>query len=361
VCGGWKTDGGNAKSCLNDGICGVRNDDIGERLSEQELCPDDLLSEQEKAYARDIARLHARRAEFVAVRCPACDGSEFSEAFTKFDFVFKSCSSCSTIYMSPRPSEEVMADYYANSENYTYWAEHIFPASEAARRDKIQKPWFERIVAYCQAHNVPMGTLVEVGPGFGTFCQVANESGHFKRVLAIEPTPELAAACRARGVDVIERRIEDAADGLANADVLVAFEVIEHLFAPERFIRDANLLLRPGGLLILSCPNGAGFDIATLGPDALAVDSEHVNLFNPRSLSMLVRDAGFEILDVTTPGRLDAEFVRDAALAGKIDLSNQPFLRSVLLDSWERLGWPFQQFLAANGMSSHMWLAARKR
>jgi len=39
--------------------------------------------------------------------------------------------------MSPRPSPEVMAAYYGDSENYRFWAEHIFPASEAARRDKI--------------------------------------------------------------------------------------------------------------------------------------------------------------------------------------------------------------------------------
>ena len=34
--------------------------------------------------------------------------------------------------------------------------------------------------------------------------------------------------------------------------------------------------------------------------------------------------------------------------------------REVLLDEWDTLGWPFQQFLAANGLSSHMWLAARR-
>jgi SAM-dependent methyltransferase len=136
--------------------------------------------------------------------------------------------------------------------------------------------------------------------------------------------------------------------------------VIEHLFDPARFVADCARAVAPGGLLVLSCPNGLGFDIATLRDKALAVDVEHVNLFNPASLSDLVRRSGFEILEVTTPGRLDAEFVRTAALKEEIDLSHQPFLRRVLVDEWERLGWPFQQFLAANGLSSHMWLAARR-
>ena len=110
--------------------------------------------------------------------------------------------------------------------------------------------------------------------------------------------------------------------------------------------------------MVLSCPNGEGFDIRTLGPYSLAVDAEHVNLFNPQSLGALVQSAGFEILITHTPGRLDAEFVRAAALKGDVKLD--PFLQQVLVDDWATLGWPFQCFLAQHGLSSHMWLAARR-
>ncbi len=253
-----------------------------------------------------------------------------------------------------------MADYYANSENYAYWAEHIFPASEGTRREKIHKPWLARVLDLVSRYGVGTGRLIEVGPGFGTFCSVAMQSGAFREVVAVEPTPELAKACRDRNVTVIESRIEDVAQDLEPADVVVAFEVIEHLFDPGRFIAQAGRLVRPGGLLILSCPNGEGFDIAELGPESLAVDAEHVNLFNPRSLAALIEKVGFEILESTTPGRLDAELVRDAVLAGRHTLTS-PYLRRVLLEEWDRLGWPFQQFLAENGLSSHMWLVSRRR
>ena len=114
-------------------------------------------------------------------------------------------------------------------------------------------------------------------------------------------------------------------------------------------------------MLVLSCPNGQGFDISVLKEISKAVDAEHVNLFNPYSLGLLVESCGFEVLDVSTPGRLDTEFVHNAILDGKFDVSDNPFLKRVLVDEWDRLGWPFQEFLAANGLSSHLWLAARKK
>lgn len=329
-------------------------------LSEHELCPDSLLEEQEAAFARDITKLQARQAEFLDVPCPACGTNRSEYIFKKFSFTFKRCSDCGTLYMSPRPTEKIMADYYASSENYAYWAKHIFPASETIRREKIHKPWLLRVIDLAKRHGVTTGRLIEVGPGFGTFCNVAIESGVFREVVAIEPTPELAQACRDRNVPVIESRIEDISHEFESADIVVAFEVIEHLFEPMHFIDQAARLVKPGGLLILSCPNGEGFDIAELGSKSLAVDAEHVNLFNPRSLSAMVEKVGFETIELTTPGRLDAELVRDTVLAGKHNLRS-PFLHRILIEEWDLMGLPFQQFLADNGLSSHMWLACRRR
>ncbi|WP_008313726.1 class I SAM-dependent methyltransferase [Leptolyngbya sp. PCC 6406] len=336
---------------------------LGEQLSEKELCPDDLLAGQEAAFARDIERIQKRVAEFVEVTCPACGSRVYQAAFEKFGFSFRACSDCATLYMSPRPSPAVMADYYSNSENYAYWAQYIFPASEASRREKIHKPWLERVLGFCDRYSIQRGTLLEIGPGFGTFAAVATESKTFSRVVAVEANPDMAAACRTRGVEVIEKRVEDINErkDLETVDVIVSFEVIEHLFEPQKFIAQCANLLPSGGLIVLSCPNGLGFDIAMLGAKALAVDAEHVNLFNPQSLSQLLEKSGFEVLEATTPGRLDAEFVREAALKGDIDLSGDPFLQRVLIEDWDSLGWPFQQFLATHNLSSHLWIAARRR
>ncbi len=331
------------------------------RLRESEIRPDHLRAGQAAALRRDVERLQAARDAFVASPCPACEQDRARPRFHKQGFDWTECGSCGTIYMNPRPTETILADYYAGSELYSYWATHVFPASDAVRREKIHGPRLDRIVAECDRLNIARGTLLEVGAGYGSFCSLAAQRDSFGRIIAIEPTVDRdGCGCDPR-VEWIARRIEEVSDGeLPPVDVACSFETIEHLLKPRAFVEDCRRRLRSGGLLVLTCPNVRGFEVEVLGAAAPAVQPEHINLFHPDSLRDLVERCGLDVIELTTPGRLDAELVRKAALAGDFDLSGQSFLRRVLLDEWESLGGPFQEFLAEQGLSSHMWLTARK-
>jgi 2-polyprenyl-3-methyl-5-hydroxy-6-metoxy-1,4-benzoquinol methylase len=330
-------------------------------LVEDDIRPRRLRDAQRIAMTNDIARLQARRAEFVSVRCPACDGDDSMPAFGKYGFSYVRCRACRTIFMTPRPTPAIMKRYYEESENYRCWAEQIFPSSEMARRDRIHAPRLQRLIGACRTHGHAGGTLVEIGPGFGTFLGLAARCGFFHRVVGIEPNPDMASACGARGLEILQMQIESVTPSHIVANTVAAFEVIEHLFNPRTFLELCRTLLAPGGMLAISCPNGEGFDVALLGAQSPAIDPEHVNLFNPRSLERLVLSCGFDILEIATPGRLDAEIVREAALNGRIDLKSNALLQHLLIDAWDAMGASFQQFLAEHRLSSHMTLLAKKR
>jgi SAM-dependent methyltransferase len=196
-----------------------------------------------------------------------------------------------------------------------------------------------------------------VGAGYGTFCEEVVRAGGFARVIALEPEPHLAQTCRDKGLEVIEAPVERAQiEG--GVDVVTNFEVIEHLFSPRAFLERCATLLKPGGQLIVTCPNVRGFDVETLGERSATVDAEHLNYLHPRSLGALLERCGFTVEESLTPGRLDAELVRKQALSG--DPALDPFLQRVLIDDWDRLGGPFQDFLADQGLSSNMWIMARR-
>jgi SAM-dependent methyltransferase len=298
--------------------------------------------------------------EFVAVNCPACGSPESHKVYEKYEIQFVVCEQCETVYANPRPRPEHLEEYYTHSENYAYWNQYIFPASEVVRREKIFKPRVQKVIEICQKLNVQTNTLLEVGAGFGIFCEEMQSMEVFDRIIAVEPTPDLAETCRVRGIEVIEKPIEKIDFGKEIIDVIVNFEVIEHLFSPGEFLVKCYELLTEGGILIVTCPNSKGFDIVTLGQKSSAVDNEHINLFNINSLTMLLESCGFEVIDKQTPGELDAELVRKQIIAGELDVSNQPFLQQLLIDEWEEQGEVFQKFLSENLLSSNMLLVAQK-
>lgn len=330
-------------------------------LKEEDIRPQDLMEGQRVAATTDLGRMLTRRGEFVHVDCPACGSATRTPKFTKNGIDYVDCDACRTFYVSPRPSPGVLDWFYSGSPNYAYWNSHIFPASEHARRQHIFRPRVDRLLGICQKYGVATEALLEVGAGFGTFCSELMERRVFAKVVGVEPTPGLAATCRQRGIEVLETPVEHLAiEESGQFDVIASFEVIEHLFSPMEFVGHMRRLLRPGGLMMLTCPNGLGFDIETLGTLSSSVDHEHLNYFNPMSLSDMLTRAGMEVLESFTPGRLDAELVRNQALSGSFNLVDQPFLRKVLVEEWEQHGAAFQEFLVARGLSSNLWVVARK-
>jgi 2-polyprenyl-3-methyl-5-hydroxy-6-metoxy-1,4-benzoquinol methylase len=325
-----------------------------------DLRPAALAEGKAREVARDMEWLAARRAEFVAVPCPACGGAG-RPAFVKFDFNFQECPACRTVFMSPRATPEIMGEFYRRSTNYEFWDKHVFPASRDVRKRKVFKPRADRILALCAEHGVNTASAMDVGAAVGLFCETLRDAGRFSRIIALEPNFAQAETCRRLGLETLETdffRLE----GLEQAlDLVTAFEVIEHLFSAVDFLKRCHALLAPRGMIALTCPNQLGFDIQTLGQESHSFDVEHVNMFNPAALTTLVERAGFRVLECTTPGEMDASIVRDAVLAGQASLRDQPFLQEVLVNQWARLGGPFQNFLKANGLSSHTWLAALKR
>ncbi|HEX5622280.1 MAG TPA: hypothetical protein VFX51_27895, partial [Solirubrobacteraceae bacterium] len=157
--------------------------DAARSLREEDIRPAALMAEQARLYAADVARLMEGAAAFVEVACPACDEASWRPQWSKYGLTYRRCTACGTVYVSPRPTPAQLDEYYRSSANYEYWNRVVFPASEAARRERIFRPRAQRIAELAPAG----GTLLDVGAGYGTFCEEVR--GAFTRVIALEPEP----------------------------------------------------------------------------------------------------------------------------------------------------------------------------
>ena len=330
-------------------------------FTEDDIRPANLDAGKMKALYDDLDRLRNNLKSFVKVDCPACGSSKKKFEFNKYDFNFVKCKECKTVYMNPRATKEILNEFYSNSIQYEYWNKYIFPASRKMRMKRIFRPRVEKIIDICKAKNIKKDLIVEIGSASGMFTEELKLNGNFKRIIGIEPGKAQAETSKSVGVEIIESTLENLTSLDEKANILCSFETIEHVFSPKLFLQKCYEIMGSNSLLILTCPNYEGFDISEMGVNSESLDAEHINLFNPNSIKILLEDNGFTINEITTPGNLDAEIVRKNILNKKLNISSNKFLEKVLIDEWEKLGDPFQEFLKNNCLSSHMWISAIKK
>ena len=88
-----------------------------------------------------------------------------------------------------------------------------------------------------------------------------------------------------------------------------------------------------------------------------AIDHEHLNYFNPKSVEFLAKRAGFKVMDVITPGVLDVDILMNRYRSNALKTKNY-FLTQVFED--EKKIKNLQKFLIQNKLSSNMWVVLKK-
>jgi SAM-dependent methyltransferase len=137
------------------------------------------------------------------------------------------------------------------------------------------------------------------------------------RVVGLELNPEAAAAAEERLDRVIRGDVQTVEPGEA-FDVIVAFELFEHLTEGQAFLERAAGWLRPGGRMVFSVPNVGHYSVVE---DLIAgrwdyipmglLCATHVRFFTRRTLEDWLHAAGFDNYRIDAqvtplPERIDA-------------------------------------------------------
>ena len=147
--------------------------------------------------------------------------------------------------------------------------------------------------------------VLEIGPSTGYItARLVNELGC--SVVAVETSAAAAAATRGRvAVEVIVPPDELPGAYRATFDVILCADVIEHVQAPEAFLRQLLPYLRPGGRLVLSVPNVAHwtvrFDLARGRFDYEPIGllaADHLRFFTRRALGELLDRLGCRVVSL---------------------------------------------------------------
>ncbi|MCB0924217.1 MAG: class I SAM-dependent methyltransferase [Mycobacterium sp.] len=157
--------------------------------------------------------------------------------------------------------------------------------------------WFRRHeVAYQHCVGICAGQeVLEAGCGEGYGAALLASAA--RRVVAVDYDAATVAHVRSRypSVEVVEGNLAALPVPDASVDVVVNFQVIEHLWDQPQFITECLRVLRPGGALLMSTPNRITFTPGSETP----VNPFHTRELNAAELAELLTAGGFALRSVS--------------------------------------------------------------
>jgi SAM-dependent methyltransferase len=332
-------------------------------MREFDIRPAEFLREYNRLSAEDADTFFPERDKLVLRLCPACGNEKTSNPFEKNRFLIARCDNCGTQYVTSVPTEEALGEFYRSSPSQKYWSQVFFPAVAESRREKIFKPRVTRIRDLLKKHNAAPAAIADVGAGTGMFLQECRTAGFGESYLAVEPSVDLARTCRENGFETFEGFANEVGASAAwhgFADLVVSFEVIEHVISIEAFINDVAAVAKPGGFVLLTGLYGSGFDLLALGENSNSISPpHHLNFVSHQGVSELLARCNLEEIAFLTPGVLDVDIVLNAYKEDP-DVIDNDFVRHMVSRASDEQRQAFQSYLSENCLSSHMWIIARK-
>jgi SAM-dependent methyltransferase len=145
---------------------------------------------------------------------------------------------------------------------------------------------YQRLAQRCAGRDV-----LEAGCGEGYGADLLADVA--TRVIGLDYDEQTVAHVRARypRIDMRHGNLAELPLSAGDVDVVVNFQVIEHLWDQAQFVTECHRVLRPGGVLLMSTPNRITFSPGRDTP----LNPFHTRELNAAELTELLVDAGFTV------------------------------------------------------------------
>jgi 2-polyprenyl-3-methyl-5-hydroxy-6-metoxy-1,4-benzoquinol methylase len=187
-----------------------------------------------------------------------------------------------------------------------YYEDYWLREEESVVGDPLTPKRIELLLAELQPTD---RRILDVGCGPGTLVGELADAGLDATGFDISEHAVELASRRFPAVHFVQHPVEERPWPVepGSLDVVVSFEVIEHLLQPRSLIEGAREALVPGGHLALSTPYHGLLKntvVALVAFDRhFAIEGDHIRFFSDRTLRRLLGSAGFEVERIRHFGR----------------------------------------------------------
>lgn len=336
----------------------MKNIVVYDEYHEVDLKPSSLLQEYVKLSEEDVRRMFEPR-KLMPVPCPACGSDRNKEAFVKFGMKYQECQKCRSLFISPRPDDKTLNDFYLSAPSRTFWRERLSKATDKKRKEKIIKPRCQWILDSTQEYCPHAKHWLDINTNQSGYIEEMVAKDFFLKKTLVNPFIK-DNSISASTVNIFSKPWWDF-NVKGEADVVSAFEVIDRVSDAENFLDKTHQMLKPGGLCFMTAILASGFDIQTLWEKSENLyPPDRLNVFTIEGLRYLFKRSSFEVIELSTPGILDMDIV-ERAIKQSPNADWPRFARYLIESKDEDTKTAFQEFLQANRMSSYGRILLKKK
>ncbi len=222
--------------------------------------------------------------------CRVCEGTEgYERVFERLDRC-RTCGFITFLGFDERALSDIYnGDYFAGTEYPDYLGQQ-----DALRRS------MRRHLGQMARYNPNRGSLLEVGSAYGLFLDEAK--AHFDNVKGIDICEAPTAYARER----LELNVE-CADfqrvdfGRRRFDVVCLWDTLEHLSAPEAYLKKCTTLLNKNGMVFLTTGDISSLNARLRGAKWRQIHPpSHLHYFSRATITRLLNRLGLKIVGIET-------------------------------------------------------------
>lgn len=232
------------------------------------------------------------------MHCTLCNSNRITTLYYRADgYNICRCTNCSFVFTLPIPDRETIEDFYRQQSVFFIGQGEDTFQEYKQNPQKYRENYFSRLKKIIQF--VRTGKFLDIGCAGGILLDCARLKGF--EVEGIEPSDAGAKMCNELGIKVHHGYFLETLLPINHFDAVTMYDVLEHTQEPAAEIKKAYEILKPNGVIHITLPNIESA-LAKLHKENwdMITPPEHLNYFSPQTLSVLLKQNGFEVREIRT-------------------------------------------------------------
>ncbi len=236
------------------------------------------------------------------IPCNLCGSKQHTPFCPENGLGLVKCQQCGLVYVNPRPDPAELYALYGetyfhnNDSGVVGYSNYIKDEANIRRTSNKRLRLLERFIK--------PGRLLDVGCAVGFFIDEGRKRGWQVEGMDVSSFA-VDYASEHFGLNVRNGTLTELEFENGAYDMVTLWDVIEHVPDPKAYIQRAAELLRQGGVISLATPDVDSIPAKLAGRRWVGykLSEEHIYYFSIKTLSQMLEEAGFEVLDVRHVGK----------------------------------------------------------